>query len=202
MKFFTKELLGFTGMLIAAYLILTHSTGFSRSVGAVGSAYKGRLDPSAIAVVGQSCGGNEALDAGSDPRVKTAVILNSGNFHRPIPGVRGFPPPMLPGDADLLTRVHTPLLYLIGGESDMAYKYSNADFAELDKVPVFKANLDGVGHDGTLWQPHGGKFAEVATQWLLWRLKHDAKAARTFNGDPCGLCKAAEWKVERKNWKK
>lgn len=41
MRFFTKELLGLTGTLVAAYLILTHATGFSRSVQAVGSAYGG-----------------------------------------------------------------------------------------------------------------------------------------------------------------
>lgn len=41
MKFFTKELLALTGALVAAYLILTHSTGFSRSVSSLGSAYTG-----------------------------------------------------------------------------------------------------------------------------------------------------------------
>jgi hypothetical protein len=40
-KFFTKELLTLTGVLIAAFLILTHATGFSRSVSALGSAYTG-----------------------------------------------------------------------------------------------------------------------------------------------------------------
>jgi hypothetical protein len=57
------------------------------------------------------------------------------------------------------------------------------------------------GHNGTYWQPHGGKFAEVATQWLLWQLKGDKKASAMFTGDQCGLCKASEWKVARKNWK-
>lgn len=164
-----------------------------------GSPYRDKLDIAAIAVMGQSCGGNQAIDGSSDPRVKTAVILNSGNFHRPFPGVPGFPPPMLPGDPQMLSRVHVPLIYVIGGESDMAYKYSNADFAELT-VPVFKANLD-VGHDGTLWQPHGGAFAEVATAWLKWQLKGDSAAGQMFNGEPCGLCRKPEWKVERKNWK-
>jgi len=165
-----------------------------------GSPYRNKLDLAAIAVMGQSCGGNQALEADSDPRVKTAVIMNSGNFHRPIPGTPGFPAAMLPGSPDMLKMVRTPIIYIIGGESDMAYKYSNGDFADIENVPVFKANLD-VGHNGTLWQPHGGKFAEVATQWLLWQLKGDKKAARMFNGNPCGLCREPEWKIERKNWK-
>jgi hypothetical protein len=28
-----------------------------------------------------------------------------------------------------------------------------------------------------------------------------AEAAKTFNGDPCGLCKDTAWTVKRKNWK-
>lgn len=36
MRQITKEVLSFLGMLILAYLLLTHSTGFSRNVRAVG----------------------------------------------------------------------------------------------------------------------------------------------------------------------
>lgn len=43
MKFFTKELFALTGALVGAYLILVHYTGFSRSVGALGSAYGGSV---------------------------------------------------------------------------------------------------------------------------------------------------------------
>jgi hypothetical protein len=56
-----------------------------------------------------------------------------------------------------------------------------------------------VGHGGTFFEPHGGKFAEVATQWLLWQLKGDVKGGAMFVGDKCGLCTAPEWKIERKN---
>ena len=40
-KFFTKELLSMTGVLVAAYLILTNSTGFARSLRAAGDVYGG-----------------------------------------------------------------------------------------------------------------------------------------------------------------
>lgn len=39
MKYVTKELVGMTVLLVLAFLILTHSTGFSRNVGALGSAW-------------------------------------------------------------------------------------------------------------------------------------------------------------------
>jgi hypothetical protein len=42
-KFFTKELLALTGLLVGAYLVLTHATGFGRSVSALGSAYGGSV---------------------------------------------------------------------------------------------------------------------------------------------------------------
>ena len=174
-----------------------------------GSPYKGKLDIAAIAVMGQSCGGLQALEAAGDPRVKTAVILNSGIIRNTVPlpeGAKGAEMRVpvaglvLPGSPETLKKLHTPIIYVIGGESDIAFKNAEQDFSEIGAVPVFKANMD-TGHNGTYWQPHGGKFAEVATQWLLWQLKGDKKASAMFNGDRCGLCKASEWKVARKNWK-
>jgi dienelactone hydrolase len=166
------------------------------------SPYYGRIDLGAIAVGGQSCGGLEALEAAADPRVKTVVVVNSGIMRNPgaIPAPPGAAPIVIPGSVESLTKLHTPTIYLIGGEKDIAYKNAEADFAAIKNVPLFKANLD-VGHGGTLAEPHGGKFAEAATQWLLWQLKHDQQAARMFVGEKCGLCQRPEWKVERKNMK-
>src|SRR5690606_18911322 len=42
------------------------------------SPYHNRLDVSKIAVSGMSCGGLQALEVASDPRVSTVVICNSG----------------------------------------------------------------------------------------------------------------------------
>jgi hypothetical protein len=176
-----------------------------------GSPYKGKLDIASIAVMGQSCGGLQALEAAGDPRVKTAVILNSGIIRNtaPLPEGAGqtkgpamrvpIPGLVLPGSPETLKKLHTPVIYVIGGESDIAFQNAEQDFSEIG-VPVFKANMD-TGHNGTYWQPHGGKFAEVATEWLLWQLKGDKKASATFTGEQCGLCKVSEWKVARKNWK-
>jgi hypothetical protein len=175
------------------------------------SKYFSKLDPGLLAVMGQSCGGLQALVAAADARVRTAVIFNSGVIRRmpPMPGGSAAPegaprlptPPMsLPGSPEMLKLLHTPLIYIIGGETDIAYKNSETDFDQIEKVPVFNANLTGVGHNGTLWQPHGGKFAEVATGWLLWQLKGDASAGALFIGPACGLCHDPDWKVKVKNF--
>lgn len=39
MKFLTKELMVITGALVAIYLILTHYTGFSRSIASLSHLY-------------------------------------------------------------------------------------------------------------------------------------------------------------------
>lgn len=160
------------------------------------SPYFGKLDTKAIAVSGMSCGGLQALEIAPDPRVTTTVICNSGILPTPRGGMPGMPELT----KDQLTRIHTPTLYLLGGEKDIAYGNGMDDFNRINHVPVFVANMD-VGHGGTYGQPHGGEFAKVATAWFQWQLKKDKKAARMFTGDPSGLSKNPNWKVDRKNIK-
>jgi hypothetical protein len=96
-----------------------------------------------------------------------------------------------------LQQLHTPTLYLLGGEKDIAYNNGMDDFAKINHVPVFVANMD-VGHGGTYSQPHGGEFAKVATAWYKWQLKGDKEAGKQFTGNPCGLSKNPLWKTDKK----
>jgi len=161
-----------------------------------GSIYFGRIDPNAIAVSGWSCGGLQALQiAASDPRVRTTLVHNSGIFP---PGVMGSASGMDIGK-DTLKKLRSPVIYLLGGPTDIAYANGMDDFKQIDSAPVFMANTD-VGHGGTFIQPNGGRVAQVSISWLDWQLKGDRQAAQRFTGDDCGLCKDAEWKVDRKNF--
>ena len=47
-----------------------------------------------------------------------------------------------------LKKIHTPTLYLLGGESDIAYNNGMDDYKQINHVPVFVANMN-VGHGGT-----------------------------------------------------
>ena len=156
------------------------------------SKMKGRLDAEKIAVMGQSCGGLQALEVSGDPRIRTTVLLNSGVFKSG---------PMLPGltvSKETLKSLHAPIAYFIGGPSDIAYPNALDDFALIQGVPAFLANLD-VGHMATYAEPNGGKFGEVVSAWLEWQLKDDDKAGMMFVGPQCGLCSDPKWKVQWKN---
>ncbi len=156
------------------------------------SPYYHKIDVKKIAVSGMSCGGLQALEVAPDPRVTTAVICNSG-----IIGNGGGLPGMPSLKKEDLKKLHTPIIYILGGESDIAYGNGMDDFYRIDHVPAFAANLD-VGHGGTYGQPHGGDFAKVATAWFQWQLKGDKAAAKMFTGDPCGVAQMPGWVVEKK----
>jgi len=158
------------------------------------SPYYNKIDVKNIAVSGMSCGGLQTIEIAPDPRVTTAVVCNSGILGNPGNGFPGMPNLK----KDYLEKLHTPTLYILGGESDIAYNNGMDDYKRINHVPVFMANMD-VGHGGTYSQPHGGEFARVATAWFMWRMKGDKKASKMFLGDDCGLCTDPIWKLESKN---
>lgn len=158
------------------------------------SPYFKKLDVKNIAVSGMSCGGLQTIEMASDPKVTTTVVCNSGVLPSVGSGMPGMPKVV----KDDLNKIHTPTLYLLGGESDIAYNNGMDDYKRINHVPVFVANLD-VGHGGTYREPHGGEFAIVATAWYKWQMKGDLEAAKMFVGEDCGLCNDAVWKFESKN---
>ncbi len=191
-----------------------------------GSKYYQKLDPSKFAVFGHSCGGLQALEVSPDPRVTTTLVMDSGvvtpgampKMQAPPGGApkAGGPEGKMPAGAqpggapkmpamggamtvgkDILQKLHSPVIYINGGEKDIAYANGMDDFAKIDKVPVAMANID-VGHGGTYSQPNGGEFGKVAVAWLQWTLKKDETAGQMFKGPSCGLCKDTEWKFEKK----
>jgi hypothetical protein len=160
-----------------------------------GSPYYGRIDPKKIAVSGWSCGGIQALAIAADPRVSAVVIHNSGIFP---PG--GNRMPGMDMSKDALKKLHTPIIYILGGPTDIAYLNGMDDFKQITRVPAMVVNRD-VGHGGTFTKPNGGAAASVAVSWLNWQLRGDTEAAKRFVGADCGLCKDSQWKVEKKNIK-
>lgn len=160
-----------------------------------GGKYEGRIDTTKVAVMGQSCGGLQAIDAAHDPRVTTLGVWNSGTF--PEDGYSWALAAAQADKADLKT-LKVPALYVSGEPADVAYPNADDDFERLE-VPVFRAWREQTGHAGTYREPNGGAFGQVAVAWLQWQLKGNLVAARQFIGVNCGLCTKPEWKVKSKN---
>jgi hypothetical protein len=159
-----------------------------------GSPYFGRIDPAQIAYSGWSCGGVQALQVANDPRVKTLVIHNSGVLNNGPTNMTG-----ISVGKEVLQTLHTPVIYIDGGPTDIAYENGMDDFKRITHVPAAIANLP-VGHGGTFNEPNGGAAASVAVSWLNWQLRGDAQAAKRFVGEDCGLCKDAQWSLQRKQF--
>lgn len=158
------------------------------------SAYHGKVDTSSVASMGMSCGGLQAIEISADPRISTTVVCNSGVLPEPSPMAA-----MPALSKEVLGDFHSPVLYLMGGPSDIAYNNAMDDFSRVSHVPIVMTNLD-VGHAGTYARPHGGKYTPVALAWLDWQLKGREESAGMFLGEESTLAKDPDWTVETKNF--
>jgi len=158
------------------------------------SVYYNKIDVAKIAVSGMSCGGLQTLEVAVDPRISTLMVCNSGIFKTSGNGISNMPNLT----KESLKKIHSPTLYLLGGPKDIAYNNGMDDYEQINHVPVFVANMD-VGHGGTYRQNHGGEFAKIATQWLLWQLKENIKASKTFTGTAPELTNNPNWTFSKKN---
>ena len=155
-----------------------------------GSPYHGKL-ADGVALMGHSCGGMQVLEASPDARVRTTVVLASGYWRLggDLPGI-GL-------TREGLQHLHAPVLYLYGGASDIVQVNAEADFVEINQVPIFKAHAD-TGHGLSLRAPQGGAYGKAVIDWLNWQLRGDAHAGQTFTGKDCRLCTDSAWTVEKK----
>jgi dienelactone hydrolase len=158
-----------------------------------GSPLQGKIDTTHVAVMGQSCGGFLSVALGTDPRVGTIGVFNSG-VSAPNPAGPAGPFPT----TEALAQLHGPALFINGGEVDFMYEPSRANFEEIDHVPVFYGARENAGHTATMYHPGGGEFANVASNWLRYHFKGDADAGKMFVGAACSLCTNPNWETAAK----
>jgi acetyl esterase/lipase len=168
-----------------------------------GSPYYGKMDPALITFSGHSCGGLIAMKAALDPRAKALVLENSGLFRQQMGG----PPAddrlgavtrlLSQMNKEDLVKLHTPVLYILGGPQDIAEPNGLDDFQHIQHVPVFVAEHPGAGHGGLFAEPNG-EGTKIELDWMAWQLHNDKTAARTFTGPDCTLCRDYRWVVSRK----
>ena len=159
-----------------------------------------KIDTKNICISGMSCGGLQALFNCFDPRVTSIMICNSGLFEQPEDDESGANARRMPGMPSVpkakLKDIHCPIIYILGGETDIAYNNGMDDFKRIDHVPAIACNLP-VGHGGTYNQPNGGEFAIVARAWLDWQLKGDQEASKMFVGDNPAILQRKDWTLQK-----
>ena len=168
-----------------------------------GSPFYGKIDPALVTFSGHSCGGLIAMKAALDPRAKALVLENSGLFRQPIGGpatddrLAAVTKLLSQMKKEDLVKLHTPVLYILGGPQDIAEPNGLDDFQHIQHVPVFVADQPGAGHGGLFAEP-GGESTKIELDWMAWQLHNDKIAGRTFTGPDCTLCRDFRWNVSRK----
>ena len=153
-----------------------------------GSDYYHIIDTLKISAAGHSCGGAQVLWNAADPRLKTLMIMNAGMGDMEMAGA----------SRASLSKVHTPILYVTGGESDVAYENAKKDYERIGHVPVAWANHPASGHGGTYQQQYGGDYARLVIDWLDWQLKGKTAPAEAFLG---GESKGYQgWTIQAKHF--
>jgi dienelactone hydrolase len=100
---------------------------------ALQSRFRDHLDSARVVMMGQSCGGWEAVDASRDPRVDSTIVWNNGS------GV-------VAGD---VANLHGPTLFVSGGLLDYTLPFTLAGYARAT-VPAVHADHERGEHTG-LW---------------------------------------------------
>jgi dienelactone hydrolase len=148
------------------------------------SAYHQSLETTKVGANGFSCGGLMAEGTAGDPRMTTWGFTSSGMFS---------------ANQAFYQTIHTPVLLIEGGPSDIAYENGVRDYeniSELD-VPLMWFSKD-IGHGGDLFSNRGGDFTKINLAWLNWWLKGDqgATGKGALVGAGCSYCSNNAWEVK------
>jgi hypothetical protein len=159
----------------------------AREAGDKASRFHQKVDITRVAAMGMSCGGLMSYGASADPRIATVGIWNSG---------------LIQPDEKIFAGLHSPVIIVTGGESDIAYANGKRDFETMPaRVPVFYGVYPSIGHGGTYNQDNGGAFGVAAVAWLKWQLMNVTDARTFFVGDDCRLCTDPQWQAASRSLK-
>lgn len=152
------------------------------------SDYYQMVDLNKIAVCGMSCGGAQVMAIADDSRVKTHMMFNSGMGDMTMAGA----------SKESLKSLHGSIIYIVGGESDIAYNNALLDFERINDVPIAFANLIDGGHGGTFDEEFGGSFARITLDWLDWQFKNKNEISPVFLESELGSYPG--WTMKTKNF--
>ncbi|MEJ2005111.1 MAG: hypothetical protein P8X57_09145 [Cyclobacteriaceae bacterium] len=122
-----------------------------------------------------------------DSRIDTYLIFNAGMGDMTMAGA----------SSKSLENLHGNIIYIIGGESDIAYENALSDYDLITHVPVAFANHETAGHGGTFAEEFGGSFALMALDWLDWQFKGEDNSAVFLENN---LARYPGWTMKSKNF--
>ncbi len=153
-----------------------------------GSEYYRTVDMDKVSFGGHSCGGAQTIAVATDPRVKNYMMYNSGIGDMQMAGA----------SAEKLGDFHGPVIYIIGGVTDIAFNNAELDYARMPShVPVVFADLTEGGHSGSFSQPNGGTCSKMSLAWLDWQFKGKDNSKLFLD---CDLTGFPGWTMKSKNF--
>ncbi|MDO4462550.1 MAG: alpha/beta hydrolase [Bacteroidia bacterium] len=152
------------------------------------SEYESLIDMDNVCLAGMSCGGAMTMANSADPRIKTYIMFNTGMGDIQMAGA----------STENLKDVHGPVLYMLGGESDIAYNNALIDYDRLNHVPVAFSSQLRVGHGGTYHELFGGEYSVMARYWLDWQLKGNEAHKDVFLNN--NLKEFPDWRMKSKGF--
>jgi dienelactone hydrolase len=166
-----------------------------RENGNPSSPYANRLDLNRIVAAGNSCGGMTSLALASrDARVKSVYILSGSSLG---------PNTTKEAAAALMSKVSAPVLFIVGGEEDIARKPSNLDYSLLrDGIAAMVVSRSGGDHRTVSTDPAiQSDAADIGVSWFKATLHGDKAAVQTLRTNLCAKCDPQTWSAEMKNLK-
>ncbi|MET0341523.1 MAG: hypothetical protein ABW252_11030 [Polyangiales bacterium] len=153
----------------------------------VGGPYYGKIDPTRIAIAGQSLGSVSTWGNVGDRRIKTSVHIAGGLLGNPQRVDEGW-----------IKGMHAPAAFLCGDRDTNGLPRVRRDFdGAPPTVPVYFGLLAGVGHTDEFTKPNGGRWGRVVVAWLRWQLAGDTTFAKSFQGTSCEFCKG-DWTAKKR----
>ncbi len=171
-----------------AQLLVESINWITSQAGISTSEYYNRVDITKIAASGHSCGGAQVIAVATNPAIKNYILFNSGMGTMSMGGAT-------PAD---LQNLHAPIIYIVGGTTDVAYANAKIDYSKITHVEATLANLINGGHSGTFWEPYGGSDSKMMLKWLDWHFKNASGNCKVFLDDD--LSEFPGWEVFSKNY--
>jgi len=157
------------------------------------SPYSKRLDVNRIVAAGNSCGGMTSLAlAARDSRVKSVYILSGSSVG---------PQATKETAGAVMSKVSAPVLFIVGGEEDIARKPSNLDYSLLRDGIAAMVVSRNAGDHRTVSTDTGMQSdeADIGVNWFKATLNNDKDAIKALQTNLCAKCDDKIWKAESKN---